>query len=204
MFDSGITAKQIIDELKDEVDIAIPIPVASYLMWLNSLQQLIHTEVIEEQAEHGFIRLQESHFKDVEILDMPEPQIGANNIRYEDIHAVYADDTQLIESTVASGRIFPDTYWKEGNSLCVNLGSPAAEIRIVYFIKPELIDESNYNIKNVMVPIEFIEVVKAKLRGEAYKLANEDALSAKWLNDYNILLETLRAWVTNKKANFGL
>ena len=57
---------------------------------------------------------------------------------------------------------------------------------------------------NVMVPLEFIDLVKAKLRGEAYKLANEDDIAAKWLNDYNILLETFKAWISEKSSNFGL
>ena len=57
---------------------------------------------------------------------------------------------------------------------------------------------------NVMVPLEFIDLVKAKLRGEAYKLANEDVLSAKWLNDYNILLENFKMWISEKNSNFGI
>ena len=55
-----------------------------------------------------------------------------------------------------------------------------------------------------MLPVEFIDLVKAKLRGEAYKLANEDNHAAKWLNDYNTLLETFKAWIADKSANFGM
>ena len=62
----------------------------------------------------------------------------------------------------------------------------------------------NVNDVNVMLPIEFIDLVKAKLRGEAYKLANEDSIAAKWLNDYNTLLETFKAWIADKSSNFGM
>jgi hypothetical protein len=55
-----------------------------------------------------------------------------------------------------------------------------------------------------MLPAEFIELAKAKLRGESYKYANEDGLAAKWLNDYNALLETFKVWVQSKSANFGI
>ena len=44
---------------------------------------------------------------------------------------------------------------------------------------------------NVMVPVEFIDLVKAKLRGEAY-VCQRGSLVAKWLNDYNVLLETFK------------
>ena len=93
------------------------------------------------------------------------------------------------------------------NNLAYNVLFQPKEIRIIYFVKPKLnaVDE-NDNIEpgNVMLPIEFIDLVKAKLRGEAYKLSNEDSLAAKWLNDYNILLETFKAWLNSKQPNFGM
>jgi len=55
-----------------------------------------------------------------------------------------------------------------------------------------------------MLPIEFIDLAKAKLRGEAYKVANEDSLAAKWINDYNMLVETFKAWIERERANFGM
>jgi hypothetical protein len=71
-------------------------------------------------------------------------------------------------------------------------------------VKPELKTISNYASKYVMLPIEFIDLIKAKLRGEAYKYANEDNLAAKWLNDYNVLVETFKAWLSNKQPEFGI
>ena len=55
-----------------------------------------------------------------------------------------------------------------------------------------------------MLPPELIDLAKAKLRGEAYKLANEDGLAAKWLNDYNVLLETFKVWIQSKAPAFGI
>ena len=52
MFDSGISVKDLIEELKTtEVDIALEIPNATYVSWLNSLQQLIYSEIIKEQKK---------------------------------------------------------------------------------------------------------------------------------------------------------
>lgn len=51
MFDSGIKPSELIDELKNEIDIAIDIPVSTYVNLLNSVEQLLYSEVIKEQRE---------------------------------------------------------------------------------------------------------------------------------------------------------
>ena len=54
-----------------------------------------------------------------------------------------------------------------------------------------------------MVPMEWLDLVGAKMRGEAYKIANEDGLSAKWLNDYNTQLEYLKIWAAKRNERYG-
>lgn len=200
MFDSGISAKSLIEELKEtEVDIALEIPDKTYAEWLNSLQQLLYTEVIKEQKKLTITPAPVSPFS-ISLLN-------AENARFEDIHAIYADGIQLIKSTVASGVIFPDTFYKDNNNIGYNTKKAPTELTIVYIVKPALVtttSHGNINDVNVMLPVEFIDLVKAKLRGEAYKLANEDNHAAKWLNDYNTLLETFKAWIADKSANFGM
>lgn len=199
MFDSGISVKNLVEELKNtEVDIALEIPNKTYVEWLNSLQQLLYTEVIKEQKKATMTGIIHNPIKLSAIEDKP---------RFEDIHAIYAGNKQLIKSTVASGVIFPDTFYKDNNNIGYNTKPAPTEMTIVYIIKPALIDVDANDViddSNVMIPLEFIDLVKAKLRGEAYKLANEDNLAAKWLNDYNILLETFKAWISEKSSNFGI
>ena len=204
MFDSGISVNYLVDELINEVDIALDIPKATYVEWLNSLQQLLYTEIIKEQRK---ITLKSPLQSPISLSLIPI-QENENTPRFEDIHAVYADDIQLIKSTVASGAIFLDTFYKENNNIGYRTKKVPTELNIVYIVKPALITimlgSTAINEVNIMVPVEFIDLVKAKLRGEAYKLANEDALAAKWLNDYNMLLETFKAWIAEKSPNFGL
>lgn len=200
MFNSGVIVSDLIEQIKDEADISIPIPTASYVLWLNALEQLLYTELIQEQGKielDGIL----SGVISIDTLNVPN---GENAVRFEDIHAIYADQTQLIESTVASGVIFPDTYYKIGNDIGVNLKNEPEKIKIIYFVKPELKTTANISTKNVMIPVEFIDLAKAKLRGEAYKVANEDSIAAKWINDYNILLETFKAWLSGKQPEFGM
>ena len=204
MFDSGISVKELVEELKTEVDIALEISDSTYASWLNSLQQLLYTEIIKEQKK---TTIQPSTQGRVSLnsIDIGNDE---NRPRFEDILTIYAGDTQLIKSTLTSGVIFPNTFYKDNNDIGFNAKPDPTELTIVYIVKPALITTTSHrNISegvNVMVPIEFIDLVKAKLRGEAYKYANEAELSAMWLNDYNILLETFKAWIAEKSPNFGM
>lgn len=200
MFNSGVKAADLIEQIKDEADIAIPIPDINYIMWLNSVEQLLYTELIQEQGEIKVTDVSENVI-DVSSLTVPSSE---DAVRFEDIHAVYADNTQLIESTLASGVIFPNTYYKIRNNIGLNLKKQPQTIKIIYFVRPVLKTEANASTEYVKVPPEFTDLVKAKLRGEAYKVANEDSLAAKWINDYNVLLETFKMWIQGKQSEFGL
>ena len=211
MFNSGIKVKDLVAELKNtEVDIALDIPNLTYVTWLNALQQLLYREVVKEQRKWVF----SSPFQNpISILSI-KPQTGENQPIFEDIHAVYADKCQLIKSTLSSGVIFPNTYFKDNNDIGYSIQAEPDNLTIVYYVRPAIIEVSDvydeatkdYLIDEsfVMIPIEFIDLVKSKLRGEAYKLVNEDGIAAKWLNDYNTHLETFKAWVIEKYSTFGL
>lgn len=200
MFDSKINAKDFISELSEEADIAYPIPEKTYILWLNALERLLYTEVIKEQAE---ILLEDISDSEVVTEELPVKE-GESPVRFENIYAVYADETQLIKSTVASAPIFTDTYYKKDNKLGFHFAKKPDKLKIIYFVCPEAKTEENYEEKNIMLPVEFTELAKAKLRGEAYKLANEDVLAAKWINDYNAILETFKSWISDKSPEFGI
>ena len=201
MFDSGIKVNELVDELiNTEVDIALDIPKSTYVSWLNSLQQLIYSEIIKEQKKKT-IATSNSRIMFLDIL----PEEDESGIRFEDIHTVYTKSgVQLIKSTLTSGNIFPNTYYKENNGIGFHTTDESGELTIIYFVRPALIDASAIGDAKVMLPIEFIDLAKSKLRGEAYKLANEDNLAAKWINDYNVLLETFKAWITSRASSLGM
>ena len=209
MFDSGISVKNLVEELTTEVDIALEIPDKTYAEWLNSLQQLLYSEIIREQRKKTIENPASN------VISMPL-EVGTDENRpcFEDIYTIYVGKKQLTKTTLASGAIFADTFCKANNDLWINTLSPLETVEIIYFVKPALVTcnthknikevDDNGNPINVMVPVEFIDLVKAKLRGEAYKLANEDSIAAKWLSDYNVLLETFKAWMAEKSSNFGM
>lgn len=202
MFDSGISAKALIAELQNEVDVALPITNSTYVMWLNSLQWLLYSAIIKEQNDLIITEPQEGviQLANLDVLDNEAP------IRFEDIYAVYADTTQLIKTSITSGFVFPDCFYKKGDNLAVKMQKTPNFIKLIYHIKPKLIKvNENDEIQdgNVMIPIEFIELVKSKLRGEAYSLENEYGPASNWLNNYNILLENFKQWLSDKAQQFG-
>lgn len=210
MFDSGIKVKDLIAQIREEAEISYDVTDDSFVQWLNSVEQLLYSEVIREQKQYSFgidspqIKTKsESEGALHLICGFPKYDDEAD-MRFEDVHAVYVDGRQLIRTTLTSGAIFPDAYYKELDGMGVNLPSAPDEITVMYCVRPELKSKDLTGDETVKVPAEFIDLVTAKLRGEAYKLSNEDALAAKWLNDYNILLETFKAWVAGKQSSFGL
>ena len=200
MFNCNITAQDLILQLREETDIAYPVTDASYIIWLNAIEQLLYGEIIREQKRF-ILKVPNDSVIDFSVI---EPDAGEDAIRFEDIHTIYADDTQLIKSTVASGVIFPNTFYKTHNKLGLNLDKKVDELTIIYFARPVLKTEDNIEREFIRVPAEFIELIRAKLRGEAYKLANEDELAAKWLNDYNVLLENFKVWISEKSPDLGM
>lgn len=198
MFDSGIPVSEFIEDLKAEIDIALPISNKTYISWVNGLEQMLYTEFIKEQGKV----VVENPENPVEIDSLTVPE-NESPIRFEDIYTIFADNVQLIKSTAASGTIFPNTYYKQGVDIGYNTDVAPEKLTIVYYVKPALkTDEIESG--NIMLPIEFIDLMKAKIRGEAYKLANEDGIAAKWINDYNVLLESFKVWALTKQPQFGM
>ena len=203
MFDSGVTAQELIKQVQDEADISLDISLDTYVTILNSIEQLLYSEIILEQSELIVLEgISRNMIIDIESLPAPEDE---QPVRYEDIYTVYADTNQLIEAGFASKDIFPNIYYKKGTDLICSMDFDPEQITIVYHVRPKIKQIIADNVQgNVMIPLEFIDLIKAKMRGEIYKIANEDAIAAKWLSDYNVLLETFKSWCAAKNSQFGM
>ena len=98
-----------IAELQSEVDVALPITNSTYATWLNSLQWLLYSAIIKEQNDLIITEPQE------DVIQLANLNVSDNEapIRFEDIYAVYADTTQLIKTSITSGFVFPDCFYKK-------------------------------------------------------------------------------------------
>ena len=213
MFDSGITAKALIELLKSEVDVAYQIPDESYIGWLNSLEQLMYSEIIKQYGAVSYNMPSPAKVAQIVmgVLTVPADE---NPVRFEDITAVYVNSSltniyggegiELTQTTPASGRVFNNVYFRLGMDLYCKCVENMVNIAIVYFARPKIKTLTTMATANVKLPIEFIDIAKAKLRAEAYKLMNEDQVAAKWIGDYNALIETFKVWCAQREANFGV
>lgn len=203
MFDSGIKIADVISAIRKEADISYPISDDYYLECASSIEQMIYSEIfkIQQKIELDLNDEKLTKTNNGVIVDISKVDVDVNEakLRYEDIHTVFADEIQLIETNYTSGDIFPNCYYKDKNNLAV-VADNFNKIKIYYYIRPAIKTTGD---ENVMLPYEFLYVLKAKLRGEAYKLANEENLAAKWLSDYNVGLDTIKIWVQSKNAKFG-
>lgn len=204
MYDSGITAKNFIDSVKEESDITIVIPDASWYRWLASVEQILYTEVFKEYDVVKKDITDSSAEVTVSLADLPVAS-GCDSITFDDVIAVFMDYLELERSGETAALQYPEKplyYTDYSGKLYARSPIYAEQMLIVYRKRPP-IKTATSTTSHVMVPVEWLDLVGAKLRGEAYKIANEDGLSAKWLNDYNTQLESLKVWAAKRNERYG-
>ena len=202
MFESGIKACDLVDEIISEADVWPDIPKERYYEWIDEAEQLLYSEIIKESAVVAFGK---SLLQGGIILDfsMIRPEIrptGADEPRFEDVYAVYADKVQLIRAEENVGEILPDTYYKRNGKLYIHTDD-AVTCHFHYYVRPILKKQQPET--TIKLPPEWVCIIRSKLRGEAYKLKNEDVTAAKWINDYNVLIEQFKVYMAARRAEIG-
>ena len=189
MYNSGVTLSDIITELSGEVDIAGSIPDSAYIRWVNTLEQLIYTDILGFYGRQN-VTLAGGGFA----LSSITSGTGEDSCRYDDIVKVYGDGREYVRAGVISSVIF------DGDNVRV---SPIVEpdtVTVIRRIRPAI---KTAVTGVVMLPYEWLELVMSKLRGEAYKIANDDGQAAKWLEDYNAQLSSFTEWARKRQERYG-
>lgn len=205
MFNSGSTANNLINELNKEAVISPAIEDEKYVSWINALEQMLYSDIIKEQKQKAFvIAVDKNLTKPRKVINLSEfNDASEDEVRFEDIIAVFYGEKQLIKTTITSSYIFKDCYYKDENSLYINAEGSEVNVYVSYIVRPAL-KETNSLSSYIMLPPEFIDLMKSYLRAEAYKIANEDELCAKWTNEYNVLLESFKIWIASRQPAFGI
>lgn len=192
MYDCGITAKAFIETVQGEADISAVIQEASWLRWINTVEQFLYAEIL---AEHVQVEVPYTE-------KIPFGEIGENVI-YDDVISVYGDDVELDRAGVIAGIGVPDRpmYWTDyaGNLVLHPVYDPAV-VTIVYRLRPAVKVTGE---EHIHLPVEWLDLLAARMRSEAYKIANEDGLAGKWMQDYNMQLESFKIWAAKRNERYG-
>lgn len=57
--------------------------------------------------------------------------------------------------------------------------------------------------KTVKLPLEFVEMMRCKLKSDMYNAANDETNAAKWLDEYNNYLENFKAYIQARTSTWG-
>ena len=191
MYDCGITAKAFIETVQGEADISAVIPEASWLRWINTVEQFLYSEILAE-----YVRVEIPYAEKIPLASIGE------GVTYDDIISVYGDDVELDRAGVIAGTaVERPMYWTdyEGNVILRTAVVPS-QVFVVYRLRPTI---KKTGAETIRIPVEWLDLLAARMRGEAYKVANEDGLAGKWMNDYNMQLESFKIWAAKRNERYG-
>ena len=192
MYNSHYTVKTISNLLKNEVDIQSSIDETAIARWITSLEQLLYADVIKDYRTDA-VDFDGTNFTLFE------------DVKFDHIVKLYDEDEELVKCSPIAAHQFKGEkaiYWCEGDNCYAKLlRSGVDKLTVIFKAMPEV--KTADSSETVCVPNEWIEMVLSKVRGEAYKLAGDDAQAAKWLNDYNTQLEQFKVWVAERQKWFG-
>lgn len=192
MYDCGITAREFIATLREEADISAVIPEASWLRWINTVEQFLYAEILAE-----YVRVEIPYAEKITLASIGE------GVTYDDIISVYGDDVELDRAGVIAGIGVPDRpmFWTDyaGNLVLHPVYDPAV-VTIVYRLRPAVKVTGE---EHIHLPVEWLDMLAARMRSEAYKIANEDGLAGKWMQDYNMQLESFKIWAAGRNDRYG-
>lgn len=196
IYSSSYTGASLVGAVKAELEV-IPLPTDTALTrWLSSLEQLAWSEIVRMKrvgrliVENGILRL--------DGIAVPQDE---DEVCSADVCSVYIDGEQAMHGTAEESFLFsPETaVWYRSGEREITLSGvrEGASAAAVYFARP--IRRSDLSAA-VALPDEFIELAASRLKGEAYRAANEDVLAAKWLADYNQRLEAFQSWCDRRRS----
>ena len=183
MLHASITVGKLLEQVEKDMGLYEEIDRAVYLDALNECLCRLYGEVIDERVSAFCV----SNEGKIAYGDIPIAA-GQDGVRAGDIRSVrYAEKPlQYLPpdkfDTVKSAD--GDFYTLRREGIYLTPTRSTTKLYVTYTVRPQRFGTGDVN-GAVPFPNEYLFVLRAKLRGEAYKLVNEDALAAKWLAEYN-------------------
>lgn len=198
IYSSSVTGAELVAAIKSELDI-IPLPSdGTFVRWLCSLEQMVWSEIVRMRrvatlfADGGKLLL--------DGISVPSDEDG---VLACDVCTVYYDGAQVMRGSAEEGFLFaPETaVWHLSGEREITVdGMGSGYATVVYYARPLRRTELA---AVIALPDEFTELAASRLKGEAYRAANEDVLATKWLGDYNQKLDAFSLWCDRRRPGGG-
>ncbi len=202
MYHSGMTVSNVLDIVAGEVDIVGRIDASSYCRWISSLEGLIYADILSEE------RVAEVKADQNGVIPLSLLPVGTGERIpiFDDILKVYRCGDELTRVGLAAFCQFGEDkalYYKNNDGeLAVSVyGQGQGDTYLVLWRAIPTVKQNDG--EEILLPYEWLDLLLAKLRGEAYKIANDDAQAAKWLGDYNTQMESFRLWAAERRKRYG-
>ncbi len=197
LFDSGLSVCRFIEQMQEEFSSYGELEFWRIIEWINILEQLVYSEVVQYES---FAEIRPPDFS-INYIDFVPPK-GIDTVRFSDIFAIRCDNEMLSLGRDCDSDMIKGTYFDRRGRLFLNV-EQLPELVCVYFnARPKLITEETKEHRNIHIPPEFLDLFRSRIRGEYYKYINEDAMSAKWITEYNVILENFKEWCKNREELF--
>lgn len=198
MYNSGIPFSRVFELLSDDIDISRDINSSHIVRWICSIEQLLYSDIIKDYRTCE-ITMSGNSFSEGSLSagdDEKKPT-------FDDIVKVYVGATELVRTSVIGAYQFQNDlpiYWYDGKDIQIRTTDSVKKVTVIYKTKPDT--DPNYE-RSIKIPYEWFDIVLAKVRGEAYKLAGDDTQAAKWLGDFNSQLESFKVWCAERQKWYG-
>jgi hypothetical protein len=211
MFDSGITADSFVKGMISEIDYPdIPGADASITLsriteHLNRIEKILYSEIIREIATVDFENPQNN--LTIEDINDKVTLLNAGEISFNEIVGVLADDTELTKTNATNFLILRNVFTYNFDKFLYKkyyVDESVMDLTISFKVLPEKKTITSSTVSgNVNIPFEFLPLIRSYIRGEEYKLINEDNIAAKWLNDFNAQIEEFKVYIEKNRSAFG-
>lgn len=198
MFESKTyTYKKLFEMVRTEVSSYKPVSDDVLLLACNTELQYLYSQVIKKQV------MKEGNISDAAAGEAKEITLDGD-IPFEDIVLVRANGENFMHTMAKNASAYDNSYHEgtDGKIMVVTSSGYNGKVDVYYNYRPAEID-TVASTANVELPTEYVPMLLSAIRAEAYKQINEDAMSAKWANDYNAYREGFDKWIESTRPQFG-
>lgn len=214
MLKGTVTAANLIAEMKNEIDVSLPLlNDEKYIEWINNELFYIYTFAVRELGVNCYrafnlgINMNRPNDDTSDFNTGFDPETGTSyesvnctedidTITFEDIYKVFdGSGNEFARSTYGAVLCFGKRiYYFNNGKVYINETNNDGYYKILFYKRPKAIDKSNVSNYLIPLPDAFVDVIRAKIRCEAFMLAGNITMSNAWREQHRVLFDELKGW----------